>query len=62
MAGTQEVEAAIWKKLHDTREEHVEQARRARDAQANFALAEQVIEEMESEVRALESQIRFHRL
>lgn len=36
MAGTVEQEAAIWKKLHDTREEHVEQARRARDYQAKL--------------------------
>ena len=28
--------AAIYKKLHDTREEHVEQARRARDMQAEL--------------------------
>lgn len=29
--------AAIYKKLHDQREEHVEQARRARDLQAELA-------------------------
>lgn len=37
MAGTVEQEAAIWKKLHDNREEHIEQARRARDMQVMLA-------------------------
>lgn len=36
MAGTQEVETAIWKKLHDNRGAHIEQARRARDYQAKL--------------------------
>lgn len=48
--GTVEVEAAVYKKLHDQRYEQVEQARRARDAQANLALAEAVIEEYRDEV------------
>jgi hypothetical protein len=48
--GTVEVEAAIWKKLHDTRYEHVEQARRARDAQANLEIAGEVLEEYREEV------------
>jgi hypothetical protein len=48
--GTVEVETAIWKKLHDNRYDHVEQARRARDAQINLARAEEVIEEYYSEI------------
>lgn len=62
MAGTQEHEAAIWKKLHAQREEHIEQARRARDMQANFAIAEQVIEELYDEVRELRREVAIHRL
>lgn len=48
--GTVEVEAAIYKKLHDQRYEQVEQARRARDAQANLARMDEVLEEYSDEV------------
>lgn len=43
--------AAIYKKLHDQREEHVDQARRARDLQAE--LAEMTSEKYEGQILAL---------
>ena len=48
--GTVEVEQAIWKKIHENRYEHVEQARRARDAQADLARMGEVLEEYSDEV------------
>lgn len=55
--GTVEVEAAVYKKLHDRREEHVELARRARDCQCAVAELQQALDEADTEIRSLKSEI-----
>lgn len=54
--GTNEVEQAIWKKLHDRRYEHVEQARRARDRQCVVAELQKALDEADDELRSLKAE------
>lgn len=55
--GTVEVEAAIYKKLHENRYEHVELARRARDAQCAVAELQQALDEADDEVRSMKAEL-----
>lgn len=49
--------AAIYKKLHENREEHIEQARRARDMQAELAKLQQELEKADDEIRSLKAEV-----